>query len=77
MFKIIFIMAIQSKEASLNMKNMLIDMLVGSTKKKMISSTILLIIVFLIHVRMKQSSRKEIKLNLKDKDKRKVYRSYM
>jgi hypothetical protein len=77
MFKIIFIMAIQSKEASLNMKNMLIDMLVGSTKKKMISSTILLIIVFLIHVRMKQSSRKEIKLNLKDKDKRKVYQSYM
>ena len=65
-------MAVQSKEASLNMKNMLIDMLIGTSKKKLISSTILLIIVFLIHVRNKQSTRKEIKLNLKDKDKKKV-----
>jgi hypothetical protein len=65
-------MAVLSKEASLNMKNMLIDMLIGTSKKKLISSTILLIIVFLIHVRNKQSTRKEIKLNLKDKDKKKV-----
>lgn len=65
-------MAVQSKEASLNMKNMLIDMLIGTSKKKLISSTILLIIVFLIHVRNKQSTKKEIKLNLKDKDKKKV-----
>ena len=65
-------MATQSKEASVNMKSMLTDLLIGTRKKQLISSTILLIILFLIHVKNKNGNAVEIKLKINDKDKRKV-----
>ena len=54
------------------MKTMLIDLLMGSRKKQLISSTIILIIFFLIHVRNKKDSTDDIKIKLLDKDKKKV-----
>ena len=53
------------------MKTMLIDLLMGSHKKQLISSTIILIILFPIHVRNKKNSTDDIKFKLLDKDKKK------
>lgn len=43
-------MAEQSKAIASSLKDILIDMLVGSRRKKFVSGAILLIITFLIHV---------------------------
>ena len=64
-------MAVQSKEAS-SMKNMLTELLVGSRKKQLISSTILLIVLFLVHVKNKNGSGGEVTIKLHHKDKKKV-----
>lgn len=55
-------MATQSKVAPADMKNFLIDMLVGTRKKKFITAAILLIIGFLIHVRNIKSSTEQMKV---------------
>ena len=65
-------MAVHSKEASSTMKNMLTDLLVGSRKKQLISSTILLIVLFLVHVKNKNGNTDDIKIKLHHKDKKKV-----
>ena len=65
-------MAVHSKEAASSMKNMLTELLVGSRKKQLISSTILLIVLFLVHVKNKNGSGEEIKIKLHHRDKKKV-----
>lgn len=45
-----------------NAAETLIDLLIGSKKKKMISATVLLIIAFLLQVRGKKSETETIKL---------------
>ena len=59
-------MAIQSKEAAaLDFKSMLLDLLIGTRKKKMISGAILLIIAFLLHVRNMNGSTDNMKIKLR------------
>lgn len=65
-------MTVQSKEASVSLKNILIDLMKGLGEKKMISSTIVVIILFLIHVKNKNRHVEEIKIKRHDRDKRKV-----
>lgn len=65
-------MASQSKLAAVDMKKVLLDMFVGTTKRKVVSSTILLIIAFLIYVKNIKSGTDQIKIKLKDKDFKKV-----
>ena len=54
------------------MKNMLLELLVGSRKKQLISSTILLIVLFLVHVKNKNGNVEDIKIKQYHKDKKKV-----
>lgn len=56
-------MGVQSKVASAQIKDILVDLFVGSRKKQLISSTIILIILFLLHVRNK-NSKDELKIKL-------------
>ena len=65
-------MATQSKEVAANMKEILVELLMGSRKKQLVSSTILLIIMFLIYVRNKNGQTPEIKFKLSDRAKKKV-----
>jgi hypothetical protein len=41
---------------SINIKEFIIDILIGSKRKKIVSSTILIIIAFLIHVQSRKSN---------------------
>lgn len=66
-------MAVQSKEAAASIKETLINMLIGTGKKQFISSTIILIILFLVHVKNKNSSIDDLKIKYSDKDKKKVW----
>ena len=52
---------------------MLLELLVGTRKKQLVSSTILLIIMFLIYIRNKNSQAEEIKVRFTDRDKKKVW----
>ncbi len=49
-------MAEQSKIAANNFLNVVLDLLAGSKKKKLVSTTVLLIIAFLIHIKNKKTS---------------------
>lgn len=64
-------MASQSKIATESMKDILLDMFVGTTKKKMVSGAILLIIAFLIHVQT-MGGKDQYKFKPRDKDYKKV-----
>lgn len=64
-------MASQSKIATESMKDILLDMFVGTTKKKMVSGAILLIIAFLIHVQT-MDGKDQYKFKPRDKDYKKV-----
>ena len=63
-------MADQSKvlQQSSGAKDLVLELLVGTRKKKLISSAILLIIAFLIHIKSSTPSQ-ELKMNLKEKGK--------
>ena len=63
-------MADQSKvlQQSSGAKDLVLELLVGTRKKKLISSAILLIIAFLIHIKSSTPSQ-ELKMNLKEKSK--------
>jgi hypothetical protein len=61
--RLYFFMGVQSKVASAQIKDILVDLFVGSRKKQLISSTIILIILFLLHVRNK-NSKDELKIKL-------------
>ena len=65
-------MASQSKPIASGLKDILIDMLIGSKKKKMVSGAILLIIGFLIHVQSMKSGADMLRLKPRDKDSKKV-----
>lgn len=65
-------MASQSKPIGAAVKDILIDMLIGSKKKKMMSGAILLIIAFLIHVQSMKSGTDTLRLKPRDKDSKKV-----
>jgi len=65
-------MASQSKPLASGLKDILIDMLIGSKKKKMVSGAILLIIAFLIHVQSMKSGADMLRLKPRDKDRKKV-----
>ena len=72
-------MASQSKvlQQSPSTKDFILDLLVGTGKKQLISSAILLIIAFLIHIKS-STLPQELKMNLKDKGKdKKVLRKFM
>jgi hypothetical protein len=51
-------------------------MFIGTTKRKVVSSTILLIIAFLIYVKNMKSGTDQLKIKLKDKDIKKVQSLY-
>jgi hypothetical protein len=51
-------------------------MFIGTTKRKVVSSTILLIIAFLIYVKNIKSGTDQLKIKLKDKDIKKVHTLY-
>jgi hypothetical protein len=51
-------------------------MFIGTTKRKVVSSTILLIIAFLIYVKNIKSGTDQLKIKLKDKDIKKVQSLY-
>jgi hypothetical protein len=51
-------------------------MFIGTTKRKVVSSTILLIIAFLIYVKNIKSGTDQLKIKLKDKDIKKVHSLY-
>lgn len=66
-------MAGQSKvlqQQSLNAKDMVLELLIGTRKKQLISSAILLIIAFLIHIKSSTPTQ-ELKMNLNEKGKNK------
>jgi hypothetical protein len=65
-------MTTQSKVASMNLKELILDMLIGTKKKKLITAAIFLIIGFLIHVKNMKSGADQIKVKLRDKDIKKV-----
>ncbi len=65
-------MTTQSKIATTELKDLIIDMLVGTKKKKFITAAILLIIGFLIHIKSMKSGADQIKVKLRDKDMKKV-----
>lgn len=65
-------MASQSKPIGATLKDILIDMLIGSKKKKMMSGAILLIIAFLIHVQSMKNGADTLRLKPRDKDSKKV-----
>lgn len=65
-------MATQSKVAAASFKELLIDMLVGTKKKKLVSAVILLIIGFLIHVQSIKTGADQLKIKPRDKDYKKV-----
>ena len=65
-------MASQSKPMAATVKDILIDMFIGSKKKKMVSGAILLIIAFLIHIQSMKSGADLLKLKPRDKDSKKV-----
>lgn len=64
-------MTTQSKIATTELKDLIIDMLVGTKKKKFITAAILLIIGFLIHIKSMKSGADQIKVKLRDKDMKK------
>lgn len=60
-------MASQSKVAeTVDLKSILLDLLVGSRNKKLITGAILLIIAFLLHIRNMNGSNVKVKLREKD-----------
>lgn len=61
-------MTTQSKIVAQNIKDLLLDMLIGTRKKKFITAAILLIIGFLIHVKNMKSGTDQIKVKLREKD---------
>jgi hypothetical protein len=65
-------MSSQSKIAAVDLRKVLEDILIGTTKRKFVSSTILLIIAFLIYVKNIKSGTDQLKIKLKDKDMKKV-----
>ena len=66
-------MAEQSKMAAgVDIKAILIDILVGSTNKKLITGSILLIIAFLLHVRNMNGNGSNLKVRIKDNNKKLV-----
>ena len=66
-------MAEQSKMASgVDIKAILIDILVGSTNKKLVTGSILLIIAFLLHVRNMNGNGSNVKVRIKDNNKKMV-----
>lgn len=66
-------MTTQSKVASsINLKEFLKDMFIGTRKRKFVSAAILLIIGFLIHIKNMKTGADQIKLKLRDKDIKKV-----
>lgn len=59
-------MATQSKPAlSMDLKAMIMDLLLGTRKKKLISGAILLIIAFLLHLRNMNGSADNMKLKIR------------
>lgn len=59
-------MATQSKVVPItNMKDFLLDMLIGTKKKKFITAAILLIIGFLIHIKNMKSGTDQLKIKLR------------
>ena len=67
-------MTTQSKVASsINLKEFLKDMFIGTRKRKFVSAAILLIIGFLIHIKNMKTGADQLKIKLKDKDAKKVY----
>lgn len=56
----------------MNLKELILDMLIGTKKKKLITAAIFLIIGFLIHVKNMKSGADQIKVKLRDKDIKKV-----
>jgi hypothetical protein len=62
-----------SKTAALNIKEFMLDILVGSRKKKIVSAAILVIIAFLIHVQNMKSGTAQLKLKPRNKDGKKVH----
>lgn len=69
----LLLMAEQSKMATgVDIKAILIDILVGTTNKKLITGSILLIIAFLLHVRNSNGSGSNLKVKIKDGNKKKV-----
>lgn len=69
-------MPAHSKIASnANLKTILLDVLVGTTKKKIASGVLLAIIFYLIHVKNKKSATDNLKFNL-NKDKQVIFLDY-
>ena len=67
-------MTTQSKVASsINLKEFLKDMFIGTRKRKFVSAAILLIIGFLIHIKNMKTGADQLKIKLRDKDAKKVY----
>lgn len=60
-------MATQSKIGAETVKDILIDMFIGTRKKKLMSGAILLIIAFLIHVQS-MGGNNQFKMRPRDKD---------
>lgn len=65
-------MASQSKITAVTIKEFLVDMLIGTKRRKFVSGAILLIIAFLIHVQNIKSNTEQLKLKPRDKDGKKV-----
>ena len=67
-------MTTQSKVASsINLKEFLKDMFIGTRKRKFVSAAILLIIGFLIHIKNMKTGADQLKIKLRDKDAKKVH----
>lgn len=57
----------------MDLKEFLLDMFIGTKKRKLVSAAILLIIGFLIHIKNMKTGADQLKIKLRDKDIKKVW----